>query len=243
MNNLNVLCVEDDRYAREELTYYLKKIGVKATSAADGLEGLAKCELHNPNVIIVDLLMPQMDGISFIKVLKDQKYDGHIIVVTSVNSVDSVLEVVNLGIDYYILKPLDFSELELKLKYISDTMKPMTGTFDSIPNKRASEDAIKTRFIKSLKSYTGKGPRETVVQILGDKITITCFGALTITEENLLKDNKNFELVRQLRNVTYDTLSEQLTNAIAEVTGIPVSFEKIDIRLRKKMDQLIFKAF
>lgn len=245
MNDLKILCVEDDVYAREELVYYLKKIGAKAISAADGVEGLTKWEVHKPDVIIVDLLMPNMDGMTFIRELKAKNCTSRIIVVTSVDTVESILEVVNLGIDYYIVKPLDFSELELKLNCISNMLEndknPVSSGFDIMENRKTAEDAIKMKFIKTVKDYTGKGPRETVVQMLHDKITITCFGTLTIMEENLLKSSKNFELVKHTRILVHKDLAKDLKSFIEETTGIPVVYTNSTIQLRQRIEQLIFK--
>lgn len=245
MENLVVLCVEDDADAREELLYFLRKRVGKAIAASDGNDGLKKWEFYKPDVIIVDLIMPGMDGLTMIRELKNKKCDSKMIVVTSVNGVEDILKVVNEGIDYYITKPLDFSELKLKLQDIADHIdekkKSLQTGFGNFEERHIIEDAIKNCVTRNLKEYTGKGPRETVVHISGNKIAVTFFEALTVMEENLLKDNKNFEIVKHIRRIIYENMAKKTLAFIQQKINSSVVCEKIEINIRKKIDQIVFK--
>lgn len=246
LKELKILYVEDDKFAQEQMKHFLKKRAGHFFAAFNGAEGLEKCELCSPDIVIADLLMPEMDGITMIKQLRNSGYAGHIVVITSVNTSDTVIEAVNTGIDYYIVKPLDFAELELKLNQIGEKIQaersPGKGVLDFLEEKQIYEDRIKKSFVKSLKEFTGKGSRETVVQLLGNKITVTSFGALTTSEENLLQERKNYEVIKQMRMLTYEALAGKLEANFSEVLDLNVTFEEAVIFLKKKMEQAVFHA-
>lgn len=244
LNNLKILCVEDEKFALDEMVYYLKKRAGKVYGACDGREGLEQAKLYKPDVVIADLLMPRMDGMMMIKKLRQIYDDIHVIIVTSVDSVDKVLEAANLGIDGYIIKPLDFAELEVKLEKIAGSIRILegriTGRLDLLEDRRTAEDRIKKGFLRIVKDFTGKGPREAVVQAIGNEIKITSFGALTVMEENLAASTKNLELVKQTRNTVYEAIAANLEEAIAKEIGIAVSYNKADLDVRKQIEQLYF---
>lgn len=245
IEELKILYVEDDPFAQEEMQHFLKDKVKKVFVASNGREGIESFEFRMPDIVIADILMPVMDGISMIKELKQINNKAHIVITTSVNSVDTVLEAVDLGIDNYIVKPLDFAELELKLNKIGDAIQiengKKRGRLDSLENKNRIEDGIKKDFVKIYKEYTGKGPRETVVQLLGDEVKLTVFDALTTMESSLLKSPKNFEIVRQMRNVVYEAVAETMVEKISDSVGYMLAYEKSNINLKKGMEQIVFK--
>ncbi len=218
IRNLTILYVEDDAFAREEMAHFLKKRAGRVITARDGAEGIEMYELHKPDIIIADLLMPVMDGMEMLRRIREKHSNAHAIIVTSVDKVETVIEAIDLGIDGYIVKPLDFAELELKLAKIGDVIlagqRGRSGVFDDMEKRGETEDLIKKEFIKILKAFTGKGPRETVVQLIGNKVKITAFGALTQMEESLLRRQKNFEIVKHIRMVAYESLADQVAQMV-----------------------------
>lgn len=244
MMNLKVLYVEDDEFARNEMRHFLKKRVGKVFMAANGIEGVEASEVYSPDIAIVDLLMPKMDGLTMIRKIREKGLKTKVIVLTSVKNGDTVIETVNAGIDYYIVKPIDFTELELKIKQIGEDISTgrgnSIGSMERLENKRVIEDNIKKRYIKEYKSYIGKGPRETVVHLLGETVTITSFGVLTVMERTLSGNTKNIEIIKQTRNVVYEIFAQEAKRIIDEESGIIVSFEKAMINPRKDMDQVVF---
>lgn len=265
ISNLTILYVEDDAFAREEMAHFLKKRAGRVITARDGAEGVEMFELHRPDIVIADLLMPAVDGMEMLRRIRDKHDTVHAVIVTSVDKVETVIEAIDLGIDGYIVKPLDFAELELKLAKIGDVImageRGHGGVFDDMEKRGETEDLIKKEFIKILKSFTGKGPRETVVQLTGNKVKITAFGALTQMEASLLQRQKNFELVKHIRTVAYESLAEQVAQMVkkrigtAAATGKPAGFAanapvnmlpdmkikvtEININLKKAMEQIV----
>lgn len=245
IRNLKVLYVEDNEFIRTEMMHFLKKRVGKAYSAADAFEGLQQFRLHKPDVIIADILMPEMNGIDMIREIRSVDRNVHVIIITSVDSAGTILEAVDLGIDSYIVKPLDFDELLFKLQKIGSIINSgneKQGVLDFMENRRVYEGEIKAAFMKQIKEYTGKGPREVVAQMIGDEIKLTVFGAFSVLESNLLKEKKNFEMVKHIRNVVYESLSKKLADMISGCIGVAVEFDKLDVNLSKQIEQIIFKV-
>lgn len=244
LDSMKILCVEDDAFAREEMIHFLKKRTAKVFSAEDGIDGLEQFDIHKPDITLVDLLMPKMDGLEMIREIRRNDTAAHIVIVTSVNSVDTVIEAVELGIDSYIVKPLDFTELELKLNKIADIIRAeqgiARGPLDRIKNKRVIEDDIKKWTTKKIREYTGKGPREMIVQIIGSQIKITILGGITTMEKNLIEDRKNIEMVKHQRRVAYEEMSKDISSYVGKTIGYDIGLDDIVVNLKKDMDQLIF---
>ena len=110
-----ILIVDDDPDIREALTMILESKGYQVTSAQDGLEGLANLKAEIPDLLILDLLMPKMDGFAVCKELQDPRWSKYrdipILILSSVREEASrrryELETgVELNVDDYVEKPV-----------------------------------------------------------------------------------------------------------------------------------------
>ena len=109
-----ILIVDDDPDIPEALTMVFESRGYTVIAARDGIQALACLEMHRPNLIILDLLMPKMDGFALLKELRDPKWsefrDTPILILTSVREDASrryELETgLELGEDAYVEKPV-----------------------------------------------------------------------------------------------------------------------------------------
>lgn len=102
-----VLIVEDTKQSQELLVQLCAELGVTAQVADNGEEALAKIHQHSYSLFIVDLMMPKMDGATFIPKLKKMMPESVIIVQTAVSTADRIIEIMNMGVYDYIIKPLD----------------------------------------------------------------------------------------------------------------------------------------
>lgn len=98
-----VLLVEDDLILNDAFTIMLGKMGFYVISAFNGKEALEQIELMSPDIILLDLLMPVMDGKEFLKKYKNVK-SIPIIVFSNLDSKDDVGEALDLGASRYMLK-------------------------------------------------------------------------------------------------------------------------------------------
>lgn len=113
----SVLVVDDDKNVREILKLFLEKEGLKVYTAGDGVQALEVFHTVQPTVILLDIMMPGMDGIEVCKEIR--KVDNTPILFLSAKdqTMDKVLGL-ELGADDYIVKPFDASEVVARVKAI-----------------------------------------------------------------------------------------------------------------------------
>ena len=121
-----VLVVDDEPEAVELVAFNLKGAGYEVATASDGAEALNKARRIQPNLVILDVMMPEIDGMEVCKLLRrDPATSGiPIIMLTAkASEVDRVLGL-ELGADDYVVKPFSPRELVLRVKKLLDRGKP-----------------------------------------------------------------------------------------------------------------------
>lgn len=113
--NRKILVVDDERNIVEIIKFNLKKEGYDVVTASDGKEGMEKAFLEQPDLILLDIMMPVMDGYEACKKIRE-KLDTPIIMLTArAEEVDKVLGL-ELGADDYVTKPFGVRELMARVK-------------------------------------------------------------------------------------------------------------------------------
>jgi two-component system, OmpR family, alkaline phosphatase synthesis response regulator PhoP len=116
--NSTVLIVDDNPQNVELLQAFLEALPVKIATAYDGVEALAAVEKHNPDLILLDIMMPRMSGFQVCRKLKaDEKTrDIQILMVTALNELGDVEQAAECGTDDFISKPVSKFELLTRVK-------------------------------------------------------------------------------------------------------------------------------
>ncbi|MCK5520257.1 MAG: response regulator [Candidatus Marinimicrobia bacterium] len=116
-----ILIVEDEPDMQTALKIRLESIGFSILLASDGLEGFQMAKSHLPNLILLDIMLPKMDGFKVCQLLKlDNKYKQIPIVMLSARSSEQDLETgKRVGADFYLTKPFKTDDL---LKIIRELM-------------------------------------------------------------------------------------------------------------------------
>ena len=118
-----ILIVEDDDGIRDMLSEVMKVIKFEAVIAENGEVGLEKFRSQSFSLIITDIKMPVMDGLTMLKTIRKENSDIPIIVITAFPSVDSAIECLAHGADYYIVKPININDLEIKISKSIEKIK------------------------------------------------------------------------------------------------------------------------
>ncbi len=120
--NQKILIVDDEPHIIMLLENRLKQSGYEVSTAADGEEGLEKAKKEKPDLIILDLMLPKMDGYKVCSLLKvDTRYKKIPIILFTARALDSdELLGFECGADAYITKPFDPEELLAKIKELID---------------------------------------------------------------------------------------------------------------------------
>ena len=111
LSTLVVLYVEDDPDAREQFSEFLQRSVGTLITAANGAEGLDAFTKHLPDIVITDILMPVMDGLSMAVGIRRISSTVPIIVITAFEQSDYLMRAVNIGVDKYVTKPVNSSLL------------------------------------------------------------------------------------------------------------------------------------
>src|SRR5579871_7065290 len=106
-----ILIVDDESNARAALSEILHEEGYATETAADGFKALAKIGDFSPDVILTDLKMPGLDGISFMEKAKSAAPTAVFVVMTAFGTIASAVAAVKKGAENYLTKPLDFEAL------------------------------------------------------------------------------------------------------------------------------------
>lgn len=112
----NALIVEDDKNTRKLMEAVLKSDGYSTYLAADGNEALEVLGNTHIDIMIVDIMMPNMDGYQLTSILREQNISIPVLMVSAKQELDDKKQGFNLGIDDYMVKPVDEEEMLLRIK-------------------------------------------------------------------------------------------------------------------------------
>lgn len=116
-----ILFIEDETALQKTLSGALKESGYDVESAYDGEAGLALAKKSKPNLVLLDLILPKMDGFSVLEALKkdDATKNIPVIVLTNLESVEDVERVIGLGATTYLVKAnYDLGDIIEKIKEV-----------------------------------------------------------------------------------------------------------------------------
>lgn len=174
MNDFNVLVVDDEKEIRDAIEIYLKNEGITVVQAGDGIEAIEKLDEHPIHLIVMDIMMPKLDGISTTFKIREQRNIPIIILSAKSEDTDKILGL-QIGADDYVTKP--FNPLELIARVKSQLRRYVTlGTYEGKTNlidlngltldKEAKEVAIngdsvkltpiEYKIVELLMSYPGR---------------------------------------------------------------------------------------
>ena len=112
----NILIVEDDRNSRKLMEIILKTNGYEYFSAANGVQALEILDNHQIDLIILDIMMPKMNGYELTKELRNNKIDIPILMITAKQLLEDKKKGFIAGTDDYMVKPVDEEEMLLRIK-------------------------------------------------------------------------------------------------------------------------------
>ena len=119
-----MLVVDDDRAVRDSLRRSLEFNGYDVALAADGAEGLVAVGAQHPDVVVIDVMMPRLDGIETTRALRAAGNDVPILVLTARDAVGDRVEGLDAGADDYLTKPFALEELLARLRALLRRVVP-----------------------------------------------------------------------------------------------------------------------
>lgn len=126
-NNINILVVDDEKTIVDVIEAYLKKAGYNVFKSYDGKEAITIFNNENINLIILDLMLPDISGEEVCKIIKTEK-DVPIIMLTAKINEDDILNGFSLGADDYVIKPFSVKQLMARVSAILRRVKNLPSS-------------------------------------------------------------------------------------------------------------------
>jgi len=187
-----ILIIDDDKNICRTLSLILNKKGFEVETVETGYEALEKALARFFNVVILDLILPDINGLELIKPLKNIHPDTGVMIVTDYGSMESAIHALNLGAFSYITKPLDLDEV---LGKISDKLE-----------KQKAEQAI-----ANLAKFPSENPNP-VLRVNKEKVLY-----INQAGKILFKIERGSKIPEALRNIVYKSFIDN-SNKILETT-------------------------
>ncbi len=229
--NLRILYIEDEVDTLEPLTVFLKRRFTKVITATNGKEALDKFFKYNPDIILTDLVIPDMGGIEFIEEVRKSGFQNPVIITSALSDAPSIIKTVDIGISKYIIKPIELMELEEALERFAESVLENTGNVLHLNGveKKEIEKTIKFQFMNLIKKHSGKGPRDIVVFIGQEQLEIRCLNVQTVFEKTLLRSGRNASIVEQNRMIFYNILKQEIEELVSRHIGMKVKLKDIEV--------------
>ncbi|MFC6358811.1 response regulator transcription factor [Luteococcus peritonei] len=116
---MHILVVDDDQAVRDSLARSMQYSGYEVSTAADGLEALAKLSAIKAEAVIMDVMMPRLDGLETTRMLRQTGNDVPILILTARDAVGDRVDGLDAGADDYMVKPFALDELLARLRALT----------------------------------------------------------------------------------------------------------------------------
>lgn len=150
-----ILVVDDDKNICELLKLYLKKEGFEVVFAYDGSEAVSKAKNENPNLIILDVMMPIINGWEACKLIR-QFTEVPIIMLTALDTTENKVQGLNIGADDYIVKPFEPVEVVARVNALLRRAEKPNTTENQLEESEISVDNISVNMEKYEVKLDGK---------------------------------------------------------------------------------------
>ncbi|MEK6977521.1 MAG: response regulator [Candidatus Hydrothermarchaeota archaeon] len=118
-----ILIIEDDPQMRQGLAEMLGDVGYKVTAVGSGSEAIAKIRKQEFDVVLTDLVMPNVSGIEVLKEIKRHRPETHVIMITAFATIESAVHAMKEGASDYVSKPFKIDEIQITIKRVIEEAK------------------------------------------------------------------------------------------------------------------------
>jgi len=215
-----ILIVEDDNELRDLLHTQLELEGYYVSTAHDGAVAIAKARNQKPDIILMDVLMPEMDGIEATKILKGYEDTRHIpvIMITSEDKKEDMIKGLDAGAIDYITKPFYLPELKARVKAV-------------LRFKSIYDDLIRVK-----------------EELIKKEMSATIRNTVNIVNESI-DDNAGI-IIEQSRNLRqhhlFDNTSDIIENAATNIKNTVTNLRYLDtltIKLYREISEIVEKIY
>lgn len=233
MSKEKILIVEDEKDIVKMLDYNLKKEGFKTLSAHNGEDGLDMARKENPDLILLDLMLPEMDGLDVCKAIKNEAKTSHIPIIILTAKAQEADKIVGLelGADDYMTKPFSPRELIARIKAVLRRMKEK----DKLPEVLRIGD-LTIDFSKIMVSIKDKPIELTAKEFELLKTLIKAKGRV-LSRDYLLDTIWGFDQALEIQTRTVDVHIQTLRKKIKSEAKRIVTVKNYGYRFELDLDE------
>ncbi|MBF4695302.1 Na-translocating system protein MpsC family protein [Fusibacter ferrireducens] len=242
MKELTCLYVEDEPFLREEIARFLKRRVGHLIVAENGLEGFEKYEQFPVDLIITDLKMPVMDGLDMTRKIRETNDQIPVIITTALSDVELMQSSIEIGIERYLLKPLDVIALTQALESVKKKIDKQNFEKSlnvlSVEESKSLERKIESDVAKIVKLTSGKGPQKVTAFLRANLIEIVITGSRTPLEQTILSSDANKRIADYIRETYYQQIQSEIESAIHEITGFKAIWMNLSCNSQRDVDMI-----
>jgi two-component system response regulator HydG len=121
--NIRVLVIDDEKFHAETVAEALERVGYECVIATSGEEGVKKIKADNWDVVLTDLKMADVDGLTIVRTVRDELPEAEVVVITGYGDVKTAVEAIKLGAVNYLTKPVQMEELRAILDKVAERVR------------------------------------------------------------------------------------------------------------------------
>lgn len=169
----SLLLVDDDSAFRNLMAAELGRLGHTVVTASNGIDALAKCEKAEPEVVLLDLRLPGIDGLEVLKSIRERHPGSEVIMLTGHGTIDTAIDSIRRGAFDYVIKPCPLDELDLRIQRATErrSLRLRASLLErglTPPDLAGSFIGESTEFRELLHLIDRVGPSDSTVLIFGE---------------------------------------------------------------------------
>jgi len=223
-----LLVVEDDRNLVKLLKYNLEKEGWRVVAAADGEAGLAALRKEKPDLVVLDGMMPKLDGFEFLKIIRRETRVPVIMLTARKEEMDRVLGL-ELGADDYVTKPFGVRELVARVKALLRRAAPVS---ESAPGGVLRAGGITLDPERYEVSVKGKAVALTTKEFEFLKLLLSA-GGRALTRDQLLEKVWGYDRSMEIDTRTIDQHVARLREKLGPEGSLVATVKNVGYRIKE----------
>lgn len=195
-----ILVIDDEKHIAEAIKLNLKMAGHEVVVAVNGLEGLKWWKEFSPDLVIVDLMMPEIDGVGVITEIRKTDAKIPILVISAKDQVKEKIRCLSLGVDDYISKPFNLDEFLLRVdRLLTRSEWALGAQVEIIKDATSTDDLIDFSFgdntidFKNLKGHSGTDIFDLTLQEIKILKIFIANPNLALTREEILEKAMGYD--------------------------------------------------
>lgn len=225
-----ILIVDDEEKIREMIRKYAAFEGFETEEAADGLEAVEHCERTNYDLIVMDIMMPNLDGFSAVREIRKTRPGIPVIMLSALGEEYDRIHGFDLGVDDYVVKPFSSKELMMRIHAIPKRVNPSSGGEDVFRmNEMEIDFSARTVSIRGERVNLSPKEYELLVYLVKN-------AGIALTREQILRTVWGYDFFGDDR--TLDTHIKLLRKNLGDYSSYIVTLRGVGYRFEKEKSQI-----